>query len=71
MGNAQNIQKLNVQVYEHLCIVITINENRDGYKFKTPKGFGGRFYYSLCNDLDDALQAQYPTIFNEIYECTH
>lgn len=70
MENGNNIknQKINVQVYDHLFIEITINENRDGYKFKTPKGFGGRFYYSLCNHLDEALQEQYPKIFNELYD---
>ena len=53
-------EKFIVQVYEHLTIEITINEKKDGYKFKTPKGFGGRYYYSLCNDLDNAFAEQYP-----------
>lgn len=65
-GNNIKNQKINVQVYENLSIEITINENRNGYKFKTPKGFGGHFFYSLCNHLDDALQEQYPKIFNEL-----
>ena len=53
-------EKFIIQVYEHLSIEITINEKKDGYKFKTPKVFGGRFYYSFCNDLDNAFADQYP-----------
>lgn len=66
-GNNIKNQKINVQVYEHFSIEITINENGDGYNFKTPKGFGGRHYYSFCNDVDQSLQEQYPTIHNELY----
>jgi len=58
----QNEQKIIVQVYEHLSIELTINESRDGYTFKTPKAFGGRYYYSFCNDVADAFSEQHPDL---------
>lgn len=59
--------KVSVQVYDNLKIDIIVNEKKDGYTFKTPKGFGGRYYYSFCNDLDDAFCEQYPFLADEIH----
>lgn len=53
-----------LQVYEHLSLEITIL--KDTYTFKTPKGFGGRFYYSLCNDIADVLENEYPEIYKNL-----
>lgn len=58
--------KITVQVYENFKIELTINEKRDGYNFKTPKGLGGRHYYSLCNDVADAFAEQYPELEYEL-----
>jgi hypothetical protein len=60
-------QKINLRVFDELHLQITINSQRDGYTFKTPKGWGGRHYYSLCNAIDDALEEQY----NDIYWTIH
>ena len=53
-----------VQVYEHIAVDVTIKG--DTYTFKTPKAFGGRFYYQFCNDVEDSLQEQYPELYYEI-----
>jgi hypothetical protein len=62
----KNEQKIIVQVYEHLFVELTINESRDGYTFKTPKGFGGRHYYSFCNDIEHAFCEQYAELEYEL-----
>jgi hypothetical protein len=59
-------EKVIVHVYEHLSIELTINERRDGYYFKTPIGFGGRHYYSFCNDVDNAFAEQYSDLEYEL-----
>jgi hypothetical protein len=51
---------VSVQVYENVTVSVTINS--DGYTFKTPKGFGGRYYASFCNHLADAFAEQYPEL---------
>lgn len=51
---------LQIKVYEHLTIEAQIIDGK--LKFKTPKAYGGRFYYQLCNDLDIAIQEQYPEV---------
>jgi len=62
----ENKQKIIVQVYEHLSIELTINESRDGYTFKTPKGLGGRHYYSFCNHVADAFAEQHSDLEYEL-----
>lgn len=52
-------QQVTVNIFG-MDIVCTITESREGYTFKTPKGFGGKHYYSFCNDLDRAFTEQYP-----------
>lgn len=60
-------QEITIKVYESIdCIKIIINEERNGYTFKTPKGFGGKHYYSFCNHIDDAFCEQYPLLAEEI-----
>jgi endonuclease YncB( thermonuclease family) len=54
-------QKVTVNIFG-LDIVCTLTECREGYTFKTPKGFGGRHYYQFCNDLDIAFTEQYPEL---------
>jgi len=53
-----------VQVYDHIAVDVKIKA--DTYTFKTPKAFGGRFYYSFCNHLADALEEQYPELYKGI-----
>lgn len=60
------LQKVTVQVFEHLQVEITINSERNGYNFKTPKCWGGRFYYSFCNNLQLAFAEQYPELDYEL-----
>ena len=62
----KNEQKIIVQVYEHLSIELIISTNNDGYTFKTPKAFGGRNYYSFCNDVADAFAEQHSDLEYEI-----
>lgn len=65
--NITNIsQKVTVQVYEHLAVELTINAERTGYTFKTPKGMGGRHYYSFCNDVAHSLEEQHPELEMEL-----
>ncbi len=54
-----------VQVTDSLTLDITIVMTQSGdisYTFKTPKGWGGRHYYSLCNQIADEFQIQHPAI---------
>ena len=46
----------------YLGIDLEINMNSDftGYTYKTPKGFGGKNYYSFNNHVDEYFQEQYP-----------
>ena len=58
-----------VQVSDSLTLDITIVMTKSGdisYTFKTPKGWGGRHYYSLCNCVGEALTEQYPAIYKAI-----
>lgn len=64
--NKTKLTNVIVQVYEHLSVEITINNERNGYTFKTPKGFGGRFYHSFCNHVYEALEEQYPELEYEL-----
>jgi len=58
--------KITVEVYENFKLELTINENRDGYNFKTPKGWGGRHYYHFCNLVDYAFAEQYSELEYEL-----
>jgi hypothetical protein len=54
-----------VQVTENLTIDVNIVQNQYGfitYGFKTPIGFGGRHYYSLCNQIAEAFSEQHAEI---------
>jgi len=58
-----------VQVNDSLTLDITIVISECGdicYTFKTPRGWGGRHYYSLCNQIADAFDTQYPEINKSI-----
>ena len=58
-----------VQVTDSLTLDITIVMTQSGdisYTFKTPKGWGGRHYYSLCNQIADAFDNQLPAIYKAI-----
>ena len=54
-----------LQMRENLTIDVNIVQNQYGfitYGFKTPTGFGGRHYYSLCNQIAEAFSEQYAEI---------
>ena len=54
-----------LQVTDSLTLDIKIVMTKSGdisYIFKTPKGWGGRHYYDLCNQVADAFDNQYPAI---------
>ena len=55
--------ELKLEVFENFFITIKLNESMDGYTFKTPKGWGGRHYYSLCNYIDNAMEEQFSDIY--------
>lgn len=55
-----------VELFDNLSIMVIINKERTGYSFKTPKGWGGHHYYSLCNQLDNAFCEQYPELEFEL-----
>ena len=58
-----------VQVNDSLTLDITIVMTKSGdisYTFKTPRGWGGRHYYSLCNQIADEFQIQHPAIYDSI-----
>lgn len=57
--------KLLVIIFEY-TIECIINTEFNSYKFKTPKAWGGRFYASFCNQLDDAFSEQYPEIHGKL-----
>jgi hypothetical protein len=58
-------QQVIVSIYG-LDIVCTMIKTREGYTFKTPKGFGGIHYASFCNELGNAFDEQYPHLAIEI-----
>jgi hypothetical protein len=60
-------QQVSVSIYG-LDIVCTMTESREGYTFKTPKGFGGRHYASFCNELGQAFDQQHPNLAIEIHK---
>ena len=62
----QKTNELKLQVFDNLTVTIKLNNTMDGYTFKTPKGWGGRHYYSLCNYIDNALEEQYSDIYYTI-----
>lgn len=66
MKNQTKLTNVILQVYENVSVEITINNERTGYTFKTPKAFGGRFYYSFSNDVEQALEEQYPELEYEL-----
>ena len=61
--NAMKTTELKLEVFENFFITIKLNESMDGYTFKTPKGWGGRHYYSLCNYIDNAMEEQFSDIY--------
>ncbi len=60
-------QKVTVSIYG-LDIVCTMTKSREGYTFKTPKGFGGKGYASFCNELGQAFDDQHPDLAIEIHK---
>jgi len=58
-------QQVTVNIYG-MDIVCTIMECREGYTFKTPKGFGGRHYHDFSNKLDIAFIEQHPGLAIEM-----
>lgn len=62
-----NSFELKLEVFENFFITIKLNESMDGYSFKTPKGCGGRHYYSFANCVDKAMQEQYSDIYWTIH----
>lgn len=60
-------QQVKVSIYG-MDIICTMTESREGYTFKTPKGFGGRHYYSFCNDLGVAFDEQHPDLAMEMHK---
>ena len=62
----KELQKIIVQVFEDVFVELTINQNRDGYTFKTPRAWGGRHYHSFCNYVDYAFQEQFPELEYEL-----
>ena len=59
--------ELKLEVFDNFFITIKLNESMDGYTFNTPKGWGGRHYYSLCNYVDSALEEQHSDIYWTIH----
>jgi hypothetical protein len=60
-------QQVTVSIYG-MDIVCTMTESREGYNFKTPKGFGGRHYASFCNELSTAFYEQHPDLASEMHK---
>lgn len=57
--------KVEVKIFDYV-IICTINAEFNSYIFKTPKAWGGRYYASFCNQLDDAFSEQYPEIHSKL-----
>lgn len=68
MKNTNNMKttELKLQVFDNLTVTIKLNNTMDGYTFETPKGWGGRHYYSLCNIIDNAIEEQFSDIYYTI-----
>lgn len=58
-----------LQMSSDLSLDIKIVLTKSGYisyTFKSPIGYGGRHYHSLCNRVGEALSEQYPDIDKSI-----
>ena len=58
-------QQVTVNIFG-MDIVCTMTESREGFTFKTPKGFGGRHYYEFTHHLDRAFNEQHPDLAIEM-----
>jgi hypothetical protein len=64
-----NTMKKETVLVKDVCgidLPVTIRDDREGYSFKTPKGWGGRHFYHFANYVDAAFAEQFPELELEI-----
>lgn len=60
-------QKVTVKAFSYISVDLTINEERDGYRIASIKGWHGRSHAEFCNEVAEKLERQHPELYNEIF----